>query len=139
MSFKNFNINDYNRMRETVDLSRRIEERKKKEKKTNYLEKLSDERRSELMRIYGAKSKEKQENVKLEKRVPPKMFFKRTTSLSVPRKVWPFRIERNQKNIKLLDNKMSELKIDPNRKMKTERLEYVKGSDHKKYDNFKFS
>ena len=30
MSFKNFNINDYNRMRETADLSRRIEERKRK-------------------------------------------------------------------------------------------------------------
>ena len=108
-------------MRETADLSRRIEERKKKENKPNYLEKLTDERRSELMRIYGAKPKE----TKPEKKVPPKRFFKRTTSLSLPRKAWPFRIERNQKNIKLQDNKMSELKIDPKKKPKIERLEYV--------------
>ena len=122
-------------MRETADLSRRIEERKKKENKPNYLEKLTDERRSELMRIYGAKPKE----TKPEKKVPPKRFFKRTTSLSLPRKAWPFRIERNQKNIKLQDNRMSEPKIDPKKKPKIERLEYVRGSDHKKYEGFRFS
>ena len=116
-------------MRETVNLSQRVEGRK--EKKINYLGTLTDDRRSELMRIYGAKPKEK--------KPPSKTFFKRATNLSLPRKSWPFRIERNQKNIKLSDNKMSELKIDPNKKTKIERLEYVRGSNHKKYDKFKFS
>ena len=52
---QNFNIQDYNRIRQTVDLSRRVEEREKKERKSNYLEKLTDERRSDLMKIYGPK------------------------------------------------------------------------------------
>ena len=142
MSFKNFNIQDYNRIRQTIDLSRRVEEREKKEKKSNYLEKLTDERRTELMKIYGPKVKEpKKENAKLEKRVEPRTFFKRTTSLALPRKTWPLRMERNQKkNIKLQDNKMPELNIDVNKKIRMERIRYNSTvSNHRKYETYQFS
>ena len=133
MSFKNFNIQDYNRIRQTVDLSRRVEEREKKEKKSNYLEKLTDERRSDLMKIYGPKVKEPKNNI------PPKTFFKKT-NLCLPRKTWPFRMERNPKNnIKLHDNKMAELKIDVNKKTTTEKINYAKRFDHRKYETFKVS
>ena len=140
MSFKQFNIDDYNRIRQTADLARRVEGDKAK-KKPRYLEKLSDERRTELERIYGAKKDEsKVSAVKHEKAIQPKTFFKRTTRLALPRRTWPFRMERNRKNnMKLHDKKMSELKIDPNKKIRTESANYVKSLDHKKYETFKFT
>ena len=136
MSFKKFDFDDFNRLREIADVSRRVEEREKK--KPTYLEKLSDERRTDLMKIYGPKPDKKATTS--EKKVPPRTFFKKTTSLAFPRKSWPFRMERNQKkNIKIQDNKMAELRIDPNKRPKIERVNYVKDSDHKKYEKFKMT
>jgi len=138
MSFKNFNIQDYNRTRQTVDLSRRVEEREKQERKSNYLEKLTDERRSDLMKIYGPKVKEPKVK-ELKNNIPSKTFFKKS-NLCLPRKTWPFRMERNPKNnIKLHDNKMAELKIDVNKKTNIEKINYAKRFDHRKYETFKVS
>ena len=101
MSFKNFDLNDFNRLRDITDVSRRVEEREKM--KPNYLERLNDERKTGLIKIYGPTPDKK--TVSSEKKVIPRTLFRRTASLAFPRKLWPRKMERNLKNNIKLQNK----------------------------------
>lgn len=154
MSSKQFNFKDYLRARQVFELSKKIEEREKRERKTNYLEKLTDERRSELMKIYDPTSKnqpqgaikptvvERRIDRRIDRRIEPKVFLKKTdsTSLVLPRRNVVFKRERNQNNnIKLYDNKISDLNVNVNKKGIMERIHYAGVFNQRKYNNFTVS